>query len=132
SISLQLAGRCAAGHSTTHPSACAPRSGATTRPRARTWASGSRVSASPPPWAVDALILCRAARSAAATHVYFVHLYDFLCICIDILDTSCRFVYDVCIVVCSCVHGVEGAMQLSLQEAVQILGKTRRQVLYMI
>jgi excisionase family DNA binding protein len=59
-------------------------------------------------------------------------LYDFLCICTDILDTFCRFVYDVCIDVCSYVHLVESAMQLSLQEAMQILGKTRRQVLYMI
>jgi excisionase family DNA binding protein len=41
-------------------------------------------------------------------------------------------VYDVCIDVCSFVHPVESAMQLSLQEAMQILGKTRRQVLYMI
>jgi excisionase family DNA binding protein len=34
--------------------------------------------------------------------------------------------------VCAFVHFVGHPMQLSLQEAVQILGKTRRQVLYMI
>ena len=50
----------------------------------------------------------------------------------DILYIFCLFVYDVCMDVCAFVYGVEGAMQLSLQEAMQIIGKTRRQVLYMI
>jgi excisionase family DNA binding protein len=48
------------------------------------------------------------------------------------LYTICWFLYHSCTFVCAFVRFVEHLMQLSLQEAVQILGKTRRQVLYMI
>jgi excisionase family DNA binding protein len=74
------------------------------------------------------LTLWIAARSAARINLF---ICLFLCIQTVILYILCPFVYNL-VISCTFVVSVANTMQLSLQQTADILGKTRRQVLYMI